>query len=286
MIRSAEASASTGFSSLTPHAFFYITQFLDVPSICKLSRTNKQLKELVDHPKFWISYYHAIKVPKILGFDDCTLRDPAFLKDVYKKLPSIPAKELRLVGMSASSTDFDQSIDRVLIENSRLFWSSTGSETTKAEEHLIFRLHEPAIVRSVDVVFYHQFLVKYYLARSIVICLGTNENEWIYRSKEFFVNDKGKVELHIEDQVCPAKYMKVLFIGKMGLQDWDNMYYIAVDRIKAKGITLSNPKCRLDMVSHESKSPAKKAVKIATEVFKFFKKLLKKRCPRFRASNK
>lgn len=243
-------SVPRGIERLTPLCFFLVTQYLDVRSISMLSLTNKQMKALIDHPSFWESYHKFAHPIKISGFNLSDLKSRELFKFVYTSLPALETCEIQLKGIEASSTDYDQSIHRVLNDSTWYFWSSTGSLTIDNNEYLIFEVCEPTFIRSLELKFYLQYGSKAYMPKEVCISLGVKKDEWNYHSQNFPINGKLEHRFTMPDQACLAKYIKVTFIKKLGLQASDQQYYIAVNRIKVLGCPIKelNNKVPLELL--------------------------------------
>lgn len=241
--RSERNLEKSGLLNINLHIFVEITGFLDVKSVFRLSMAAKGLHKRISNGEFWRLYYVSQKM-KLFNLKPPELKALDFYTKLHKFFQTVPPQRLPMIGLEASTTDFDQSINNVLSEDRHRFWSSLGSDTTAEKEYLLFDFPELSVVKSVQIDFFNAGGIghdqEYYLSNEIVVMLGTNEEDWFYQSKPFLVNNQPSCVIPLQQEGWGvARCMKLVFHGKLGLQDSDNKYYIAIESARTFGYSLN-----------------------------------------------
>jgi len=213
----------------------------------KLACCSKFFYKLFQTGEFWKAYANKLG-PKAIVFptniqvssDDFFTFFKTAAKNFYSKETSI-GKSLTLLGIEASSTDFSQSIEKVLGDEKDSFWSSIGSDDNNSKEYLLFLFHKYVVVPfSVHVTFFtavgfYETGTYEFPSQYIQVQFSTDGNVWEFESEIVPVNNKHKVEIKILGKVGVARYMRVIFIGKTVKQPTDDLYYVAVEKIECFG---------------------------------------------------
>jgi hypothetical protein len=162
----------------------------------------------------------------------------------------VPPIELIGRACDASSTDhYSQTILETLRTSSG-FWSSTGSDTTQANEHLTYQLCEPlCLVHKVSVKFYranYQLGRPVYPAQQVRLSFGFDLSSsgalttCVHTTPAYHAQFSDGWQHFVLPQYIPAHYVKVEFIGKRQRQPGDELYYTVVQQLHVMGTPLSS----------------------------------------------
>lgn len=140
----------------------------------------------------------------------------------------------------ASSIDYSQHPITLLSQSKSAFWSSKGSDSEDSVESVTFPIcGKLAIFTSFSIKFYieESFAAPFnrFVSKAIKIKASLVEGgpaqELAFKELS---QDCVEVEIAVEYKSF-AKFITIEFIGKFGMQETDKKYYVAVERIRAKG---------------------------------------------------
>jgi len=211
--------------------------------------TSKFFWKLFQNGEFWKAYTTKLGPKSIIYTGNIQVTSDEFYnffksaaKHFYSKKEEISKEErLSLVPIEASSTDFSQSVEKVLDENKDLFWSSTGRDDEDSKDSLLFMFKKYLVVPFLIKVtfftaagFYETGTLEF-PSKHIQVLFSLDGQNWEFGSEIVPVNGQREVEIKILGKVGIARYMKIVFIGKCVLQPTDDLYYVAVQKVKCYG---------------------------------------------------
>ncbi|KRX05861.1 hypothetical protein PPERSA_03798 [Pseudocohnilembus persalinus] len=167
------------------------------------------------------------------------------------KQTQLPKIILPLQGIKASTQDFNQSIDQTLNKDEHTFWSSLGTvNSNDRDEYLIYQFQDAfCFVNEVTIKFFYAYFQEQpvYLSKQVKLELYTEEDKVLF-SKTIDIQNmplnqnltSPEIEQYMTHRIeinkpILAKFIKLIFIGKYGIQQSDEQYYIAVENVKAIG---------------------------------------------------
>jgi len=251
--------SSVQFLNLYYDIYVEIFSFFEPKDFLNLACTCQFFKKIFSQGEFWKAYTaklgsRAIVIPTNLQVDSSLYFE--FVKSSVKhfhtnakKITNQDSEEVfeflqALTPVEASSTDFCQSIEKVLSDQDSSFWSSFGSASQESVDSLTFLFKENFVVPfSVTVTFFtaagfYQGGTLEFPSKSLQVQFSFDGINWEYESDIVQVNSKHQVEIKLLGKVGLARYMKVNFIGKTVLQPTDDLYYVAVECVECYGYSL------------------------------------------------
>jgi len=251
--------SSVQFLNLYYDIYVEIFSFFEPKDFLNLACTCQFFKKIFSQGEFWKAYTaklgsRAIVIPTNLQVDSSLYFE--FVKSSVKhfhtnakKITNQDSEEAfeflqALTPVEASSTDFCQSIEKVLSDQDSSFWSSFGSASQESVDSLTFLFKENFVVPfSVTVTFFtaagfYQGGTLEFPSKSLQVQFSFDGINWEYESDIVQVNSKHQVEIKLLGKVGLARYMKVNFIGKTVLQPTDDLYYVAVECVECYGYSL------------------------------------------------
>ncbi len=230
-------------------SFFGPKDFLNLACTCKF------FKKIFEEGEFWKAYIaklgsRAIICPANIQVDSSSYYD--FVKSAVSKFGLMNNQKdaskftPTLIPVEASSTDFCQSIDKVLAKEESSFWSTSGSDSEDSVDSLLFLFKENFVVPfSVTVTFFtaegiYECGTLEFPSKRLQVQFSFDGVNWEYESDIVEVNARHQVEIKILGKVGLARYMRVCFIGKTVLQPTDNLYYVAVEKVQCSGYSVDS----------------------------------------------
>eukprot|EP00357_Protocruzia_adherens_P007551 CAMPEP_0114988344 /NCGR_PEP_ID=MMETSP0216-20121206/9544_1 /TAXON_ID=223996 /ORGANISM="Protocruzia adherens, Strain Boccale" /LENGTH=264 /DNA_ID=CAMNT_0002351109 /DNA_START=74 /DNA_END=865 /DNA_ORIENTATION=- len=171
-------------------------------------------------------------------------------------------------GIEASSTDFDQNINRTIMKSSDLFWSSEGSDPN-GKEYLIYQFRGWVHVKEIMLSAYKAWFMPggpTYSANSIKISVGSKVGDYHFVSKEFLMDHHNQWQFFIVPGFVVGKVVRIDLIGKPERQASDNLYYHAFNYALASGTPLEDFK-NLQLRSAVERWTAKKGLDLKEDVW-------------------
>jgi len=243
------------FTSLYHDIYIEMFSFFGPKDFLNLACTCQFFKKIFEEGEFWKAYIaklgpRAIIFPTNIQVDSSSYFD--FVKSAVSKFGLMNSKTQKdaskflqtLIPVEASSTDFCQSIEKVLSDEGSSFWSSFGSDSQDSVDSLLFLLKENMVVPfSVTVTFFtaagfYEGGTLEFPSKQLQVQFSFDGVNWEYESEIVEVNARHQVEIKILGRVGLARYMRVCFIGKTVLQPTDDLYYVAVEKIQCSGYSV------------------------------------------------
>lgn len=222
--------------------------FFTPKDIANLNCTCKYFKKLLESGKFWKTYITRLGPKAYIKCANISVDSIKFFqffkfatKMFYDNTNNDSTKTLQtLIPLEASSVDYDQSIEKVLIDNKRTFWSSLGSGSEDSVEHLLF-LYPKGFV--IPLLLELTFFKAIYFAqgyaefpcKQLQMEFSFDGLNWEYGSEKIDVHGKHQVKINMSGKVGLARYIRVNLFGKTAQQYSDNLYYVAVENVKFYG---------------------------------------------------
>ena len=177
------------------------------------------------------------------------------------ELSSYQRHHLSLTGVGASSQDHNQSVFCTLnrFDKTQKFWSSTGSQSEKASEFLMYAIKTQSEAQVDKTAVIYSFIIKVYDPAAIQgsinhlyppkqaqIEVGFSHDKYHYISPLFDVkpDEKGEQEFFLLPELVVGTHFKINLVGKVFRQDFDgeqsdNLYYTALKYCGLSGRLLS-----------------------------------------------
>ena len=242
------------FSNLPDVVLLSIFSFIRDEDILILAEVSKSLRQLISSIDWGVyimtrpkrtSIMHNFSIDPFRSFEFFSPLLKTFVNGkIHKCLAPIvngnAFHHLPITAICASSTDYDQIIENVTRDDEvSSFWSSLGHNTTECEEFAIFELKEFAIIKKIKIDFFRSFQGVFYPCEFINIELGLScVFDFKTRNYRIPANQISVVlDLDVNFSVC--RFIKLNFINKIRIQDEDNKYYIAIQKISFEGISFN-----------------------------------------------
>ena len=245
------------FSDFPENVLYSIFSFLTENEILDIGNLSKSLRKFITTILDWGIFistrntqnpiFHNFKINKnesylffsvlIKSFNKGKI--PPFLNNVFSSKTS---EKIKLLPIIASSTDYDQTIHDVLNDDPHKFWSSLGSENVQKNEYLIFEFENLSILQSLIIRFYYSsYSESSYPSEFINLELGMSCDKFDFKSKNFQrPPNSNEFEINLNLNFMVSRFIKVNFINKVSVQDTDNRYYIAVEKITVFGVQINS----------------------------------------------
>lgn len=234
-----------------------ILEHLDFKSILNVAGTCKRLKSIALDDSFWLMYLRIIKpypkfysgayylyeiaeiLPKIFTRIEYGSQGKRFYKDI--KHATHHLKSVVKSGIEASSHDYDQDIQKTLVYDDGLYWSSKGSDSADANEYLIYDLVDTSVVSSVHFCVYRAAFQNgiIYPPKQAQIKIGHTRDNYHYESHIFDIEARNKYfTFLILPEIVIGKFVRIELIGKRYPQPGDEKYYTVLSFVDIIGFPL------------------------------------------------
>lgn len=230
-----------GLETLSVPALSQITKYLEASTIVRLSRASKRLRNLISRGDFW-SFYYRLKGYRLENLKPGFPFADGFYFYIQRFIERESSEMLTMIALEASSCDSNNVIDCTLDSQNHTFWNSIGSQTTDVEEYLSFSFRHLVMLKHIEVDFHNSnstnAATRFYMSNEIVIMLALTEGNWFYVSEPFLVNQQSRLTLEMNKHIGVAKYVKLVFREKLGLNESNLNFYVGVKHVRSRGVSL------------------------------------------------
>ncbi|KAL4445075.1 hypothetical protein ABPG74_018803 [Tetrahymena malaccensis] len=247
-------------SDIVDDCLFRILSNLNTQELQILRQTNKRFYKFIGQNEFWKIYFYYNQNCVQINYKNLSSLEVLNYYNILEILLNSYTREIRLESLCSSTQDNQQSIFETLTDEQSVFWSSTGTlGADDRDEFLMYKIDEGlGYISSFSIKFFyaHYLLNKLYPARRIKFEAGQSSQQLTY-SEEFNCNlefqqgvEDYEVTFTLKKPVL-AQVIKITYSGRVGIQETDNQYYIAVERFKALGVQISNLESKEDLYDLE-----------------------------------
>ncbi|CAG9332820.1 unnamed protein product [Blepharisma stoltei] len=237
-----------------------ILEYLDPHSMMQVAWTCSRLHQMVwlqtpkPYPRCHSGPYYFFNIPelcaKLYTKMNFAGKRNQFYSDCVHALNNLrPIIKKGII--SSSQGQDDQGIENTLNyeeDRNMRFWSSAGSETTDANEFLIYELIDTSIVASVHFMFNFEALqyslydeAVQYPPQKIQIKIGNSDSNYHYSSEIYDVKPKSSyLTVLVLPELVIGKYIKLELIGKVGCLFKAQKYFTVLSYVLCIGYPLKS----------------------------------------------
>ncbi|KAL4494577.1 hypothetical protein ABPG72_004479 [Tetrahymena utriculariae] len=236
-------------SDIADDCLFRILSNLNFQELQTLRQVNKRFQKFMSQNEFWKIYYYYNKNCIQINYKHLSLLEVLNYYYILDVLMKNYTRELRLESLYSSSQDNQQNIFETLNDNQSLFWSSASTEgADDRDEFLLYKIDDgQGFISSFSIKFFyaHYLQTKLFPAKRIRFEAGFS-SQYLAYSEDFSCNlnfQQGvqdyEATFTLKKPVL-AQVIKITLSGRVGIQETDNRYYIAVERFRVLGVQISN----------------------------------------------
>ncbi|EAS03707.2 F-box protein (macronuclear) [Tetrahymena thermophila SB210] len=236
-------------SDIADDCLFRILSNLNFQELLILRKVNKRFYKFINQNEFWKIYYYYNKNCFQVNYKNLSSLEVLNYYNLLDIMLNNYTREIRLESLCSSTQDNQQNIFETLNDEQSLFWSSTGTAgVDDRDEFLIYKVDGgQGFISSFSIKFFyaHYLQTKLYPARRVKFEAGFSSQQLTY-SEDFNCNleyqqgvEDYDVTFRLKKPVL-AQVVKITLSGRVGLQETDNQYYIAVERFRIFGVHICN----------------------------------------------